>query len=94
MSLGCKGYSPLETMTNGYKKVNFTELLNKIYILLSTISYSWENLMELASLQPSVTDVKGKNILHNHNSWLRRIFFATVTDSCKEASFMGFCHYI
>ena len=39
------------------------------------VPYSWENPIKLASLQPSVTVAKEKNILRNHDSWLQRIFF-------------------
>ena len=37
---------------------------------------------------------KGKNILHNHESWLQTMFFPkeTVTDGCKVANFLGFSH--
>ena len=76
------------TMTDGCKKVNLMEFFNKIYILgvtfpnlVSKMPFLWENPMKLASLQPS--GMVAKDIFP----------FATVTDGCEEANFIGFSHY-
>ena len=85
-----KDIFPSATMTDGCKKFNFMEFFKKIYIFCETLQqknvskmpYSWENPVKLGSLQPLVTVAKD-------------IFpFATVTESCKEANFMGCSHHI
>ena len=51
--------------------------------------------MKLASLQPSVTVIKGKISFATMTHGCKRFFpFATVTDSCEEVYFMVFSHYI
>ena len=57
--------------------------------------YSLENPMKLASLQPSGT-AKGKISFATNTDGCKGFFFhfSTVTDSCQEANFMGFFHYI
>ena len=77
-----KDIFPFKTMTDGCKKFNFMEFFNKIHIFC-------EILQEV--VQPSVTVAKEK---YPSQQWLMvamDIFpFATVTDGCKEADFMGF----
>ena len=74
-----KDIFPFATMTDGWKKVNFMEFFDKIYIFVENfpnvvfkMPFSWENPMKLFSLQPTGMVAKGK------------ISFATMTHGCER----------